>query len=64
MFLVVFCYVDDLYRERVPETIQRRSQHERIEMSDAEESFLRFVRKNYLHLFPRLRSRDRYNRRR
>ena len=80
LFLVVFCYVDDLYNELVPEPIQRRSQYKRIEMSDAEvitlsimqealsmdseESFLRFVSKNYRHLFPRLLSRDRYNRRR
>jgi len=80
MFLLVFCYVDDLYKERVPEAIQRRSQHQRIEMSDSEvitlsimqealsmdseESFLRFVRKNYRHLFPLLLARDRYNRRR
>lgn len=80
VFLVVFCYVDDLYHELVPEAIRRRSQYERIECSDSEvitlsimqealsmdseESFLRFVRKNYLHLFPRLLRRDRYNRRR
>lgn len=80
MFLTVFCLVDDLYHELVPESIQRRSQYERIEMCDAEvitlsimqealsmdseESFLRFVGKNYLHLFPRLLTRDRYNRRR
>jgi hypothetical protein len=80
LFLMIFCHVDDLYNELVPEALRHRSQHHRIEMSDAEvitlslmqealsmdseESFLRFVRKNYLHLFPRLLARDRYNRRR
>ncbi len=80
LFLIVFCLIDDLYHELVPDTVRHRSQHERIEMSDAEvitlsimqealsmdseESFLRFVRKNYLHLFPALLARDRYNRRR
>ncbi len=79
MFLLVFCHIDDLYKEHVSETIQRRSQHERLELSDSEvftlsvmqealsmdseESFLRFVRKNYPGLFPGLLSRERYNRR-
>lgn len=80
MFLLLFCTLDDLYRELVPDAIRRRSQHRRIEFSDAEvltlslmqealsndseRSFHRFVQKNYLHLFPRLVSRDRYHRRR
>ena len=80
MFLLLFCTLDDLYREVVPERIRLRSQHRRIAFSDAEvltlslmqealsmdseRSFHRFVRKNYLHLFPRLVSRDRYHRRR
>jgi transposase len=80
MFLLLFCTLDDLYREVVPEAIQRRSQHQRIAFSDSEvltlsimqealsndseRSFHRFVRKNYHHLFPQLVSRDRYHRRR
>lgn len=80
LFLIIFCLIDDLYHEIVPQAVRHRSQHQRIEMSDSEvislsvmqealsmdseESFLRFVRKNYLHLFPRLIARDRYNRRR
>ena len=80
LFLTVFCLIDDLYQELVPEALRYRSQHRRIEMSDSEvitlsimqealsmdseESFLRFVRRNYLHLFPVLLARDRYNRRR
>jgi hypothetical protein len=36
MFLLLFCIIDDLYREVVPEAIQRRSQHRRIAFSDAE----------------------------
>jgi hypothetical protein len=80
MFLLLYCTVDDLYQELVPDSIQRRSQHRRIAFSDSEvltlslmqealsmdseRSFHRFVCKNYLHLFPRLLSRDRYHRRR
>lgn len=80
LFLIIFCLVDDLYKDLVPETVRYRSQHHRITMSDAEvltlsimqealsmdseESFLRFVRRNYLYLFPHLLSRDRYHRRR
>jgi hypothetical protein len=80
LFLMLYCTIDDLYNELVPTCIQARSQHERITCSDSEvltlsamqealsmdseESFLRFVRKNYLHLFPHLLSRDRYNRHR
>lgn len=79
-FLLLYTLVDDLYKELVPEAIQARSQHERIELSDSEvltlsivqealsmdseESFCRFIRRNYLALFPRLLSRDRYSRRR
>lgn len=80
LFLTVFCHIDDLYREIVPPSVKERSQHERIDLSDsevitlsimqealsmdAEDSFLRFVDKNYRYLFPRLLARDRYNRRR
>lgn len=80
LFLTVFCHIDDLYRTIVPPSVKERSQHERIDLSDsevitlsimqealsmdAEDSFLRFVDKNYRYLFPRLLARDRYNRRR
>lgn len=80
MFLLLYCVIDDLYQEVVPESIRLRSQHRRIQFSDAEvltlslmqealsndseRSFHRFVRKNYQHLFPKLLSRNRYHRRR
>lgn len=80
MFLTVFCLIDDLYQELVPACVQHRSQHERIQMSDSEvitlsimqealsidseDSFIRYVRRNHLHLFPKLLARDRYSRRR
>ena len=80
MFLVVFTLIDDLYTEHVPLPIRKRSQRERITFSDSEvithsimqqalsndskRSFHRFVEKNFLHLFPRLITRDRYHRRR
>lgn len=80
LFLILFCLVDDLYNDLVPDAVRHRSQHHRIEMSDAEvitlsimqealsmdseDSFLRYVRKNYLPLFPQLLARDRYSRRR
>lgn len=79
-FILLYTLVDDLYQELVPETVKARSQHERIEFSDSEvltlslmqealsmdseESFFRFIRRNYLYLFPKMISRDRYNRRR
>lgn len=80
VFLLVYCLIDDLYAELAPTAVRQRPQHERIEMSDAEvltlsvlqealsmdseSSFLRFVRREYGHLFPRLLARDRYSRRR
>jgi len=80
LFLMVFCHINDLYQAIVPDAVKERYQHERIDLSDSEiitlsilqealsmdseDSFLRFIRKNYLYLFPRLISRDRYNRRR
>jgi hypothetical protein len=80
MFLVAYCLIDDRYKERVPQAVQRRSQYERIECSDSEvitisvmqealsmdseESFFRYLRKNHRGLFPHLLARDRYNRRR
>lgn len=80
MFLLLYCTLEDLYSEHAPSEIRFRSQHQRIQFTDAEvltlslmqealsndseRSFHRFVRKNYLHLFPKLVSRDRYHRRR
>jgi hypothetical protein len=80
MFLLLYCLLDDLYQEHVPPAVRLRSQHGRIQFSDSEvltlslmqealsndseRSFHRFVRKNYLHLFPHLVTRDRYHRRR
>lgn len=80
VFLIAFCILDDLYKELAPEAVRERPRHERIEMSDSEvltlsvvqealsidseASFLRLVRRDYGHLFPRLLSRDRYSRRR
>lgn len=80
MFITVFCILDDLYKQLVPECVMHRSQHKRIECSDSEiltlsvmqealsndseGSFHRYVCKNFLHLFPKLPSRDRYHRRR
>jgi len=62
MFLLLYCTLDDLYQEVVPDAIQRRSQYQRIAFSDAEvltlslmqealsmdseRSFHRFVQKN------------------
>lgn len=80
MFLLLYCLLDDLYEAHVPSAVRQRSQHERIQFSDSEvltlslmqealsndseRSFHRFIRKNYLHLFPQLVTRDRYHRRR
>lgn len=80
MFLLLYCLLDDLYEEHAPPAIRLRPQHQRIRFSDAEvltlslmqealsndseRSFHRFVRRNFLHLFPQLVTRDRYHRRR
>lgn len=80
LFLTVFCLLDDLYRDLIPETVRQRPRYERMEMTDAEvltlsvvqealsmdseASFLRFVTREHRHLFPTLLSRDRYTRRR
>lgn len=80
MFLIVFCLIDDLYQELVPETVRYRPGHERMTFhdsevitlsvmqealsNDSELSFHRLIAKNYRHLFPRLLERSRYHRRR
>lgn len=80
MFLIVFCLIDDLYNQFVPDHVRYRPGHERITFADSEVitlsimqealsndselSFHRVVLKNYLHLFPTLLERSRYNRRR
>ena len=80
MFLIVFCVIDELYNQLVPDTVRYRPGHERIEFSDSEVitlsimqealsndselSFHRIVGKDHGHLFPKLLERSRYNRRR
>jgi transposase len=80
VFLLAYCLIDDLYVELAPPSLRQRPRYERLEMSDAEvltlsvmqealsidseSSFMRFVRRNLAHLFPRLLTRDRYSRRR
>ena len=72
-----YCLVDDLYAERVPRALFRCPQYECMEMSDAEmltlsvvrealsidsaSSFIRFIQREYEHLFARLLSRDCYS---
>jgi transposase len=80
LFLHVFVLVDDLYNDLAPSTVRYRRGTHRLDLCDSEvitlslmqealsmdseEAFHRFVARNYLHLFPRLVSRDRYHRRR
>ena len=80
LILHLFVYVDDLYQSAAPDHILYRPGHERLSLSDSEvltlsllqealsmdseASFFRHARRNLLHLFPRLVSRDRYHRRR
>ena len=80
MFLLVFCLIDDLYNQLVPDTVRYRPGYDRIAFSDsevitlsimqeahandAEVSFYRLVSKDYRHLFPKLIERSRYHRRR
>ena len=76
--LTVFVVIDDLYHQFAPiEVIHRRhvldaklSDSEIISISicgelagvDSENAWFSFVKKNYLHLFPKLGSRSRFNR--
>ena len=78
--LVLFCLVDDLYRQTVPDAVRFRPGHDRQKLSDAEvitlsvlqearsndseTSFVRQMRRDYPELFPGLLSTSRYHRRR
>lgn len=78
--LVLFCLIDDLYRELAPEAVRLRPGHTRMALSDAEvitlsvlqearsndseASFLRTMRRDHPGLFPGLLSQSRYHRRR
>lgn len=80
MFLIVFCVIDELYNQLVPDSVRYRPGHDRIEFTDSEVitlsimqealsndselSFHRIVRKDHGHLFPKLLERSRYHRRR
>lgn len=80
MFLIVFCLIDELYNQLVPDSVRYRPGHDRIEFTDSEVitlsimqealsndselSFHRIVRKDHGHLFPKLLERSRYHRRR
>lgn len=78
--LVLFCLIDDLYTELVPEAVRLRPGHGRMTLSDpevltlsvlqearsndSETSFVRQMRRDHPALFPGLRDRSRYHRRR
>lgn len=80
MFLLVYCFIDDLYQVLVPDRIKYRLGHEAMGMSDSEvitlsimqeahsndseSSFHRLVAKDHPSLFPTLLERSRYHRRR
>ena len=80
MFLIVFCLIDDLYQELVPDSVKQRPGSDRIDFNDSEvialsvlqeahandseTSFHRLVEKDYRDLFPDLLERSRYHRRR
>ena len=80
MFLLLFCLIDDLYEELVPDSVKLRPGHDRIDFhdsevitlsvaqeahqNDSETSFHRLVKKDFLPLFPALIERSRYHRRR
>lgn len=80
LFLIVYSLVDDLYRDLVPDAVRLRRGHHRMALSDSEiitlslmqealsadseHAFVRFVCRDYQALFPGLRDRSRYHRRR
>lgn len=78
--LVLFCLIDDLYTDLVPDDVRLRPGHRRMTLSDpevltlsvlqearsndSETSFVRQMRRDHPALFPGLRDRSRYHRRR
>ena len=80
LFLLLYCLVDDLYRELVPDDVRLRPGHTRMALSDSEVitlslmqealsidsevSFVRALRREHADLFPGLIERSRYHRRR
>lgn len=78
--LVLFCLIDDLYRDLVPEAVRLRPGHARMALSDpevitlsvlqearsndSETSFLRMMRRDHPGFFPGLLCQSRYHRRR
>ena len=78
--LVLFCLIDDLYRDLVPDDVRHRPGHERMALTDpevltlsvlqearsndSETSFVRQMRRDHADLFPGLLSTSRYHRRR
>lgn len=78
--LVLFCTIDDLYRDLVPDSVRLRPGHQRMALTDAEvltlsvlqearsndseTSFVRQMRRDHTDLFPGLLSTSRYHRRR
>lgn len=78
--LVLFCLIDDLYRQIAPDELRRRPGHHRMGLSDpevitlsvlqearsndSETSFVRTMRRDFPDLFPGLLSQSRYHRRR
>ena len=76
--LVVFVLIDDLYQTYAPVSVTQRRNVEQAKLSDSEiitisicgelfgidseKAWFSFVKKNYKHLFPKLRSRSRFNR--
>lgn len=80
LFLVVFAIIDDLYSDLVPDYVRYRPGYHRMTLSDSEvvtlslmqealsmdseHAFVRFVQRDHPTLFPGLRDRSRYHRRR
>ena len=80
LFLVVYTLVDDLYQALVPDPVRLRPGYNRMTLSDSEvvtlslmqealsldseHAFVRRVRRDHQALFPGLRDRTRYHRRR
>ena len=78
LITVVYVLVDDLYKEVVPKEIKYRLNWNKAVLSDSEvitiaimgevmsidseNAWVRFVRKNYQDLFPRMCERSRFNR--
>ena len=60
--LIIFVIIDELYKLYIPTSISKRRNVKQAKLSDSEKAWFSFVKRNYIHLFPKIGSRSRFNR--